>query len=184
MRVRNWREYQHYDPGKRAAPPWIRLYRKVLDDQEWYALSGDAAKMLVMLWLLAAEADGQLPNSIPRLSFRLRATEQSIIKHLPALLHWIEGERAGTGALAAGVRGGLCSVTAPTRQSSLYRSRRRAGLCVECGAPAAISDCWDTMARCVRHSIRKRRQVRRLRGGEPWRKGGPGRRPSAGRVGA
>lgn len=67
---------------------------------------------------------------------------------------------------------------APTRQQLLYHRRRRRGLCVECGAPAGRSSSGKRLSRCPRHTIRKRRQVRELRGGDPWRKGGPGRRPS------
>ena len=67
-KIRNWSRFQHF---KDRRPPWIKLYRDLLDDQEWHALDGDAAKMLIMLWLLASEKGGEIPDN-KTISFRLR----------------------------------------------------------------------------------------------------------------
>ena len=53
IQIRNWPQFQHY---KRRNPPWIRLYRDVIDSAEWRGLSDAAAKLLPELWLLASES--------------------------------------------------------------------------------------------------------------------------------
>jgi len=86
MRIKNWDTYQHYKDRK---PPWIKLYRDILDDPEWHELSGDDAKSLVMLWLIASEStDGSIPN-IKTLSFRLRIKETQVNQLLARLSHWL-----------------------------------------------------------------------------------------------
>lgn len=86
MKIKNWREFQHYT-GRR--PPWIRLYRKLLDDREWHELDGEAAKLLVNLWMLAAETDGELPSPAD-IAFRLRVSEKNVSAILSRLSHWCE----------------------------------------------------------------------------------------------
>lgn len=86
MRIKNWRTFQHY---KNRRPPWIKLYREILDDPEWFKLPGDASKMLVMCWLIASEYEGELPD-IKKLSFRLRIPEKHVNDLLSNLSHWIE----------------------------------------------------------------------------------------------
>ena len=84
-RVKNWRKFQVFHGRK---PPWIKLYRDLLDDIEWHALDGDTAKTLVTLWLIASEYGGALPET-KILSFRLRLPESTIEEHLSRLGHWI-----------------------------------------------------------------------------------------------
>lgn len=88
--IRNWSEFQHYQTG-RGAPPWIKLYRKLLNDKEWFSLPADAAKTLVNLWLLAAETNGQLPD-IETIAFRLRIDSKLLAKHLSLCSHWISDD--------------------------------------------------------------------------------------------
>jgi len=87
LRIRNWKKHQHYSFRK---PPWIKLYREILDDVEWHKLSGESAKGLVMLWLIASEDDGRLPDSAA-LAFRLRISENRVNALLSDCSHWIEG---------------------------------------------------------------------------------------------
>ena len=87
MRIRNWKRFQHY---VHRCPPWIKLYREILDDREWHKLSGESAKGLVMLWCIAAENNGELPDSAT-LAFRLRISENRVIALLSACSPWIEG---------------------------------------------------------------------------------------------
>lgn len=87
LRIRNWKSFQHYQYRK---PPWIKLYREILEDKQWHELSGDTAKGLIMLWLIASEADGYLPDSAT-LAFRLRISENRAIALLSDCSHWIEG---------------------------------------------------------------------------------------------
>jgi hypothetical protein len=65
------------------------LYRDILDDIEWHELDPQAAKVLVMLWLIASEDDGNLPD-IKKLAFRLRMTEKQTSDCIFKLSHWVE----------------------------------------------------------------------------------------------
>lgn len=86
MKIKNWSQFQHF---KDRRPPWIKLYRDILDDIEWHELDPKSAKVLVMLWLIASENDGCLPDA-KRLAFRLRMTEKDTEASLSKLSHWLE----------------------------------------------------------------------------------------------
>jgi hypothetical protein len=85
--IKNWSKFQHYKSG-RGAPPWIKLYRDLLNDPEWFELPPEAAKFLVSCWILAAETDGILPDS-KTLAFRLRVDSKKIDNLLSICNHWI-----------------------------------------------------------------------------------------------
>jgi hypothetical protein len=87
-KIKNWDEFQHF---KDRTPPWIKLYRTLLDDPYWHELSADCAKTLTMLWLLASEDKkhlGYLPD-IKTISFRLRISQDKMEKQLQQLNHWV-----------------------------------------------------------------------------------------------
>lgn len=86
LRIKDWNKFQHF---KDRRPPWIKLYRDILDDVRWHELDGDAAKLLVMLWVLASETDGYLPD-IKTISFRLRRSIEDIQRLICGLDHWLE----------------------------------------------------------------------------------------------
>lgn len=81
-RVKNWERFQHFKDRK---PPWIKLYRDVLDDRQWHLLEAGAAKALVMFWIIASEQDGNLPDA-ETLAFRLRRTESDIAEVIEQLM--------------------------------------------------------------------------------------------------
>lgn len=88
IKIKDWDNFQHF---KDRTPPWIKLYRGVLDDPDWHALDGKTAKVLVMLWLLASEdkkMEGCLPD-IRTISFRLRIPESDIKEAIVKLNHWL-----------------------------------------------------------------------------------------------
>lgn len=85
-RIKDWSKFQHF---KDRRPPWIKLYRDILDDIEWHELDAHAAKALVMLWLIASESDGNLPD-MKKLAFRLRMSESKTSELLSKLSHWVE----------------------------------------------------------------------------------------------
>ena len=88
-RIKGWTKFQHF---KDRRPPWIKLYRDLLEDPDWHDLDGDTAKVLVALWLLASEdedQEGKLPDS-RRLAFRLRMSETKVTQALSKLSHWLE----------------------------------------------------------------------------------------------
>lgn len=86
MKIKNWSQFQHF---KDRRPPWIKLYRDILDDIEWHELDAKSAKVLVMLWLIASESDGVIPDA-KKLAFRLRMTEKDTEASLIKLSHWLE----------------------------------------------------------------------------------------------
>jgi len=86
MQIKDWSKFQHF---KDRRPPWIKLYRDLLDDPEWFALNSDDAKVLVMIWLIASDNFGVLPD-IKKISFRLRITEKETCLIITRLSHWIE----------------------------------------------------------------------------------------------
>ncbi len=86
MRIKNWKKFQHFKDRK---PPWVKLYRDLLDDLEWHELDPKAAKVLVMLWLIASEDEGNIPP-IKQLAFRLRLSEKETEVCIIKLSHWLE----------------------------------------------------------------------------------------------
>lgn len=86
FRVRNWEKFQHFRDRR---PPWIKLYRDVLDDLNYHALDDSAARVLFLLWLLASETEGYLPD-INLISFRLRMSPQKISTAITSLCGFID----------------------------------------------------------------------------------------------
>ena len=84
-KIKNWHQFQHFKDRK---PPWIKLYRDLLDDVHWHDLDPKAAKNLVMIWLIASEYDGELPD-IKTLAFRLRVLENEAKSIVSKLSHWL-----------------------------------------------------------------------------------------------
>ncbi len=92
IRVKNWAQFQHFKDRK---PIWIKLYRELLDDIQWHELDAKSSKVLVMLWLLASENDGNLPD-IKTISFRLRMSESEINACVSRLSHYLEQDDIST----------------------------------------------------------------------------------------
>ena len=86
LRPKNWEKFQHY---KDRRPPWIRLHSSLLNDREFNKLSGNAAKFLVLFWLLASETvEGIVDEDATDIAFRMRITvkeAQKCLKELKAL---------------------------------------------------------------------------------------------------
>ena len=88
FKIKNWEKFQHF---KDRTPPWIKLYRNLLDDPDWHELDPAASKILVMLWLVASEShqsDGVLPHT-KKLAFRLRISEKNLCNVLSQLSNWL-----------------------------------------------------------------------------------------------
>lgn len=105
IRVLRWEEFQQY---KDRRPNWIKLYRALLENRNWHALSGGAAKLLVEVWLVASESsDGTVPEvPVEDFAWRLRRDPND----LPAMLaeltaaRFIECDGCGCTELYAGVQ--------------------------------------------------------------------------------
>lgn len=91
MRIKNWSQFQHF---KDRRPPWIKLYRDILDDIEWHSLDPQSSKVLVMCWLIASENEGLLPD-MKTLAFRLRMSEKNTSESIIKLSHWLEQDDIG-----------------------------------------------------------------------------------------
>jgi len=95
IRIKNWKRFQHY---QHRNPPWIKLYRELLDPAKapWYrGLSDNAARWLIELWLLASAHAGTVPyDSLMILRDTARTTADK------PLLDSALGELASAGAIA------------------------------------------------------------------------------------
>ena len=115
MKIKGWEKFQHY---KHRDPPWIKLHKKLLNDPEWFALSGDASKMLASCWLLASETSGELPP-VPTVAFRLRMTEKRVTELLSQLNHWLEHDASELLAARKHVAPNSCSETETETETEL-----------------------------------------------------------------
>jgi hypothetical protein len=86
IRIKNWKQFQHF---KDRRPPWIKLYRDLLDNVDWHELPGDDAKALIELWLIASEDFGALPD-IRTIAFRMRKSIDEIKRILSRLTSWLD----------------------------------------------------------------------------------------------
>ena len=62
MKVSNWDKWQTFRKD-RGTPPWIKVYRNLLSNEEWVELSDSEKGQLVSIWLLAADKNGEIPSS-------------------------------------------------------------------------------------------------------------------------
>jgi hypothetical protein len=61
----------------------------LLNDPDWFALDGEDAKLLIMLWLIASEDEkGRLPEP-HKVAFRLRISPEEIPALYRRLSHWL-----------------------------------------------------------------------------------------------
>jgi hypothetical protein len=81
---KNWESFQHY---KNRKPPWIKLYRDLLDDADFIRLPVASRALAPLLWLLASEKeDGVFEASANQLVFRLRLPEKEVKEGLKPLI--------------------------------------------------------------------------------------------------
>ena len=86
--IRNWSKFQHY--GSRN-PPWIKVYRDLLDDPDWHELSDEAKAFLLELWLVASKlgTDGNLPDDNRVTALHLRRPLEDFERLLSECNHWL-----------------------------------------------------------------------------------------------
>ena len=82
--IKNYTRFQHF---KDRRPPWIKLYRELLDDRQWHDLPPECAKLLVECWLLASEQHvaGIITGDIEDIAFRLHRTAAEVWPLLQAV---------------------------------------------------------------------------------------------------
>lgn len=81
---KNWQKFQHY---KNRKPPWIKLYRDLLDDFDFQCLPDASRALAPLLWLLASEEKtGVIKTTPEKLAYRLRRLEHEIVAALKPLV--------------------------------------------------------------------------------------------------
>ena len=136
MKIKNWSKFQHF---KDRRPPWVKLYRDLLDDMEWHELDPLSSKVLVTLWLLASEDDdqeGKLPN-LKTLSWRLRLPQAQVLECINKLSHWLEHDDINV--ISSGYQHDL-----PETETETETKRETESICPPDGGPEAkdgLPDC-------------------------------------------
>lgn len=69
LKVHDWEQYQHYNNRN---PPWIKLHVNILNNRKFTALARASKGLLMQLWILASENNGQVPDDLEEIRFRLR----------------------------------------------------------------------------------------------------------------
>ena len=84
LTVKKWGKFQHY---KDRRPPWIKLYRDLLDNQDFMCLPIASKALAPCLWLIASESEiGEIDGDIKKLAWRLRMTEKEVRDGLKPLI--------------------------------------------------------------------------------------------------
>ena len=127
IKIKNWSEFQHF---KDRTPPWIKLYRHLLDDPDWHELSGTDAKTLIMLWLVASEdknMEGNIP-SVKNTAFRLRISEDKLKQALTNLSNWLIQDDDSVISLG-------CQVDAPETETETEREDKKPSTKIKTSLP-------------------------------------------------
>lgn len=131
IQLLRWRDFQHY---KTRHPPWIRMYRRLLDDREYRKLSGDAKALLVDLWLLGSEtADGLIEMTPDDLAWRLRIPEADMLLALQEV-----AAMKGPDGCPKWIEWDACSPLAPVLAEGLPEQRRTEQNRTEAEAESAV----------------------------------------------
>lgn len=91
LKVKNWAKFQHF---KNRRPPWIKLYRDILEQRDINVISDRCFRVLVCLWLLASESreqDGTLPP-VEDIAFRLRLSKDDVLQAISQLSDFLDGD--------------------------------------------------------------------------------------------
>jgi hypothetical protein len=82
IEVVGWEKHQHY---KKRTPPWIKLHRKLLANPVFLRSSGDAVKVINVVWLVASENGGVVEKSPADLAFIYHLQEDALAE---SLIYW------------------------------------------------------------------------------------------------
>jgi hypothetical protein len=144
MKIKNWAKFQHFKDRK---PPWVKLYRDILDDVEWFELDSKLAKILVMLWLIASEEqNGELPDS-KKLAFRLRLTEKEINTAIIGLSHWLE--QSDTDAISSRYQSDLPETETETETETKREAEKK-------GRATRLQDNWQPSDDMIQFCLQER----------------------------
>lgn len=62
MKVRNWDKWQTFRKD-RGTPPWIKVYRNLMSNEQWVSLTDAEKGQLISIWMLAADKGGVIPDN-------------------------------------------------------------------------------------------------------------------------
>lgn len=84
LRPKNWQKFQHY---RGRLPPWIKLHRSLLEDDDFLALGVAAKAVAPFLWMIAAEdKHGFIPYDVPELATRLKMAPGELVLAIKQLV--------------------------------------------------------------------------------------------------
>lgn len=84
IKPKGWEHFQHY---KKRRPPWIKLYRNILDDYDFQCLQLASKALAPCLWLIASEhEEGLIVVDFAKLSWRLRVPEMQVQEAIKELI--------------------------------------------------------------------------------------------------
>jgi hypothetical protein len=99
LRVKHWDDFQHYKAGTHlnAAPKWIKLYARLLDDPVFGQLTAEERFLLIACWLLAARMANAIPASVRWIAGRADLPEPLVEAGLRRLVAdgWLIRETIG-----------------------------------------------------------------------------------------
>lgn len=91
LRIRNWEKWQTYRRD-RGQPPWVKVYRRLMNDPDWLMLEDYERGQLVSLWVLAADRNGSIPADPGVLQSLCRLTRPPDLDRFLSL-QWLEKPR-------------------------------------------------------------------------------------------
>jgi hypothetical protein len=119
LRVKNWEEFQHY---KDRLPPWIKFHAALLNDYAFSQLADAAKAHLALIWLLASQKDGRIPDDPKFVADKIGAKSPV---NLRALVEdgWLIAEHSASNVLQAdeASRSGVLSL-ARSRETEAYKA--------------------------------------------------------------
>lgn len=77
--IKNWEKFQHYAD---RSPPWIKLHRSLLDDYEFSSLQDASKAHLMLIWVLASQCEGKVPEDPKFLQAKLSLDKQPDLQAL------------------------------------------------------------------------------------------------------
>jgi len=77
LKIRNWDEFQHY---KKRNPPWIKMHSSLLSSYEFSCLHDASKAHLLLIWLLAAKTNNQIPNDPAWIQKQIGSEEKPDVK--------------------------------------------------------------------------------------------------------
>ena len=83
LRVKNWRQFQHY---RDRNPPWIKLHFSMLSSADWVTLDDASRVLAIACMLIASRSEGQIDGSEAGLAYLKRVAYLNKTPSLKSLI--------------------------------------------------------------------------------------------------